>query len=609
MLAGLQTEPVPIAKLSSNTGSRRLPFVMDGSFAAFVQAFVAFAGSRIAPALGLIVIGACVEGIGLLLLLPLLSVVLEAPTGHQGLDWLTGNLLGLVPRAPPFWQVASILALFAIVIAIRGFIILQRDIFLARLQLGFVESRRVNIIRLLATARWDTVSRLRHGRIAHVLGEDVRACGEATFLLLQSVAGLAMLAVQFALVLLLSPMLAMLVLLLGVFFVVALRPMLSRVRAIGTKYTATQITLANGTIQFLGGLKLAMSQNLQHSYVRGFETSIAEAVQHQIGFTRRRTIASLTLTASVSLVAGIWILWGVGVMQTPIPVLATFLFILTRMSGIAARLQNASQHIAHSLPAYEKLTSLEKDLSENLPNELSVPVSRNRLPRGPIVFRDVSFRHQDNDFDAPGQHGLFDVNLRIEAGEFVGLTGSSGSGKTTFCDLLVGLYPPRSGLVIVGKAPLAGDLLPSWRQGISYISQDSFLFHDSIRENLLWARPDAQEGALWKALEAAGAETIVKGTRAGLDTIVGERGMLLSGGERQRIALARALLRKPTLIVLDEATNAIDTRSEAEILGGILASRPRPTIIMVAHREDSLRLCDRRIRLENGRVVTDEGSL
>ena len=150
---------------------------------------------------------------------------------------------------------------------------------------------------------------------------------------------------------------------------------------------------------------------------------------------------------------------------------------------------------------------------------------------------------------------------------------------------------------------LEGLALTSWRNQTSYVSQDPFLFHDTVRRNLTWVRQDAREDDLWGALRLVGAEAMVRGMEQGLETVVGERGMLVSGGERQRLALARALLRNPRLLILDEATNAIDMGSEREILERLLALKSRPTIIMIAHRAESLDLCERILALEDGRFV------
>jgi ATP-binding cassette, subfamily C, bacterial len=129
---------------------------------------------------------------------------------------------------------------------------------------------------------------------------------------------------------------------------------------------------------------------------------------------------------------------------------------------------------------------------------------------------------------------------------------------------------------------------------LSYVAQDSFLFHDTIRRNLLLAYPAADENALWHALEISGVEDIVRRSPGGLDTVLGERGVLVSGGERQRPCLARAMLRRPHLLILDEA-----------LLGRLLQAKPRPTIIMIAHRLESLRYCQRVLHFEGGAVVSD----
>jgi ATP-binding cassette, subfamily C, bacterial len=139
--------------------------------------------------------------------------------------------------------------------------------------------------------------------------------------------------------------------------------------------------------------------------------------------------------------------------------------------------------------------------------------------------------------------------------------------------------------------------------------QDPYLFRDTIRRNLLWANPRASDAEIWDALAIAGIDGFVTGLPMGLDTVLGERGTLISGGERQRLCLARAMLRRPFLFVLDEATSAIDVPAEKRIIKAMLDLKPRPTIVMIAHRDQSLAYCDRMLRLQNGRAIADEPAL
>ena len=571
-----------------------------GSLREFVGDFRAYMGGRAWGAGLLLVLGALVEGIGLLLLLPILSVVLGAGSATGWIADFTGRIVTLIPASSPVGQLAFLLVPFAALLVIRALIMIRRDVMLARLQIGFVESHRLQIIRLIANTRWDVISRLRHGRVTHVLGGDIQACGDAAYLVLQCAVNLAMLAAQVALVLFLSPALALIVVVLLAAGALALRPVLRSARALGTQLTESNLALVNSTTQFLGGLKLALSQNLQRSFVAEFEETLGHAGSRRVEFTRQRTRAQLALTSTAALVAGLAMLVGIGLLDASPTALISFLFVLARMNGPVMVIQNASQTIFHSLPAYRKIKELEAELAAQQDSEPS-PASARRV-EGDVELRGVSFAHQQgSEGDRAG--GVRDLDLLIEQGSFVGIAGPSGAGKTTFADLLVGLYPPQAGTIRVAGEPLEGEPLRGWRESVSYVSQDPFLFHDTIRRNLLWARPDASEEELWAALRQAGAETLVKRMPLGLETLVGERGTLISGGERQRIALARALLRRPSLLLLDEATNAIDVEGERAILMALRDAPGRPTIVMIAHREASLSLCERLIQFSHGRAT------
>jgi ATP-binding cassette subfamily C protein len=214
-------------------------------------------------------------------------------------------------------------------------------------------------------------------------------------------------------------------------------------------------------------------------------------------------------------------------------------------------------------------------------------------------------------YDETRQSGdaIIDLNIAIEPGSFVGVTGPSGAGKTTFADLLIGLLEPQTGGITVGGTPLRGAAAATWRDHVSYVVQDPYLFRDTIRRNLLWASPQSSETEIWQALAVAEADALVAGMADGLDTVLGERGALVSGGERQRLCLARAVLRRPWLFVLDEATSAIDVATERKILERIVGLNPRPTVVMIAHRDESLADCDRILRFQSGKRVTSEAAL
>ncbi|MFI5178406.1 MAG: ABC transporter ATP-binding protein, partial [Vicinamibacterales bacterium] len=196
---------------------------------------------------------------------------------------------------------------------------------------------------------------------------------------------------------------------------------------------------------------------------------------------------------------------------------------------------------------------------------------------------------------------LEDVSLTIPAGRTVAIVGPSGAGKSTVADLVLGLLAPQAGRVLVDGRALDAAQMDAWRRHIGYVQQDTFLLHDTVRANLLWAEPGATEAGLNDALAAASAG-FVHDLPRGLETIVGDRGVLLSGGERQRLALARALLRRPSLLVLDEATSAVDAENERRILDAIDALHGRMTILLITHRLAAVRHADVIYVLDKGHL-------
>jgi len=192
---------------------------------------------------------------------------------------------------------------------------------------------------------------------------------------------------------------------------------------------------------------------------------------------------------------------------------------------------------------------------------------------------------------------VVNLNLVIKFNESTALVGPSGVGKTTVADLIAGLLVPDSGKILCNDKPLTDDNRVAWRETVAYVTQDVFLFHDTVRNNLNWVSPDITDERLWWALEMAAARDFIKAMPDGLDTIIGDRGTRLSGGERQRLALARALLSNPQLLILDEATSALDSDNEKKIKQALDRLQGKLTIVIIAHRETTIEHVDHIIRL------------
>lgn len=564
---------------------------------AFLRDFAHYAGRKGVVAALFVAAGALVEGLSLVLIIPLIAIVTASHTTFGPLERMAKAVFGQFAIESHFGRLALLLAAFGVLMVVRAIVILVRDVTVAELQTGFVESYRLRIAEALAGASWDQVVRLRHARITHLLSGDIQRLGVITNTILRFGVSAAMLVVQCVLVFLLAPALAGLAVAVLLLIALAFVPSIRRANRIGKRVTQANISLLNSAAQFLGGLKLAMSQNLQSSFVTEFRDTLHDLTKQQIEFTRQQTNGRLAFTTISALAGGLLVLVGFGIFELPAPTLIALLLIVVRMSGPATQIQQGIQQFANALPAYEAVKELEKDIASMAPMHVDGGAEVT-IPEGRIEFEDVSFLHVPE--EAGDARGVRNISLRIEPGEFIGVSGPSGAGKTTFADLMVGLYPPQQGRISVGGLELAGPALAAWRERIAYVAQDAFLFHDSVRRNLAWVNPKASEEEMWATLQFVGAADLVRRMEHGIDTIVGERGTLVSGGERQRLALARAILRHPRMLILDEATNAIDVAGERDILERLRRLTPPPTILMIAHRAESLALCDRALQFEAG---------
>jgi ATP-binding cassette, subfamily B, bacterial len=331
-------------------------------------------------------------------------------------------------------------------------------------------------------------------------------------------------------------------------------------------------------------------------------------------------VTALTLVSALALALvyglGGWLALGGQLAAGDVVVLA---LLLTRLYAPLTALSNARVEIMSALVSFERVFEILdlKPLISQKPDAVE-------SPRGPlsVEFDDVRFSYPSADkvslasledvstLDTRGgEEVLHGVSFRVEPGQTVALVGSSGAGKSTIAQLLARLYDVDSGAVrFGGLRPGTGvdvrDLtFDSMRETLGMVTQDGHLFHESIASNLRLARPDASEEDMWEAIRQARLEAMIRSLPDGLDTVVGERGYRLSGGERQRLTIARLLIAQPRVVILDEATAALDSTNEAAVQAALGAALEGRTAVVIAHRLSTVRAADAILVVEDGRIV------
>jgi ATP-binding cassette subfamily C protein len=563
---------------------------------AYVRLLLATMRWKVGSVFLLLVAAGLVQGIGLLMLLPLLQVVgLEVEAGST--DRIAQEATDVLSTVGLRATLGSVLAIYVAIIGLQAVLLRRQATESEALEAAFVLRLRQRLFRAIAFSEWRFLTRQRSSDLTYALTDELDVAGGVTSSLLALASQSLIVTLHLLLAFHLSVPLSVLALGTGALLLVLLHGRNRRAHAVGEEVDRASQSLYAAAVENLAGMKTskchgaeardaaifsARSERVARAYVAAAGVYAGTDAWFRVGSV---------LILSTLLYAGLHL----GDLAPAGVLLLLFLFsrLVPRFSAVQAEFQS----VIGAMPAFRTVWTI----IEQCESAAEPPAhAADQMPlRVAIRLDRVSFRYTPGD----GPDTLAEIDLCVAAHRTTAIVGASGAGKSTLADLVAGVLEPDRGKIMIDDQPLTAARRRAWRMRVGFVPQDIFLFHDTIRANLLWACPSASEDALHAALHAAAADDFVRRLPNGIDTVLGDRGARLSGGERQRIALARALLRRPELLILDEATSALDSENESRIQEAIARLHGRMTIVVITHRLSTIRHADTIYVIDGGRLI------
>lgn len=537
-------------------------------------------------------VAALAEGLGIAALLPVLDLVID-PEGTKGTVTL------YVAKA--FAMAGLELSLGGLLVVIVGMITLKAVLMLlAMAQIGYSAAHvatelRLRMIRALLDAHWRHFVDQHTGDLSSAASVEPARAASAYIQACRVLAGSIQLIIYSGLSIAISLEASIAALVVGTLGMVTLSRFVALSRRAGRGQTELQKSFMTRLLQGLDGMKAlkAMAREgglgpLMEADVRGINRA-----QRTMIVSREAVVELHEIIRIVAIAGGLY--FFLAIWSEPVDSLFVLVLLFARTLQRAGQLQSHYQSVAASQPAFAFLQSTiaaAEGARESGPGG-SAP----RLASA-VSLREVSFSYGRGDV-------LEGVSMTLPAGAFIAVVGPSGAGKTTVADLIVGLLRPQRGEVWIDDLPMRDVNTKAWRGMIGYVPQETFLFHDTIMANVTLGDAEISRVEVETALRRAGTWAFVAALPDGMDTMVGERGAKLSGGQRQRIAIARALIHDPALLILDEATTALDPETEAGIVATVRRLTGKVTVLSISHQPAMMRAADIVYRVNEGRVALE----
>ncbi|MFC0213213.1 ABC transporter ATP-binding protein [Paenibacillus chartarius] len=573
----------------------------------YIKKFHAISGFKLYLNFILMIIVAMFEGISIYLIMPMLSV-----TGVFDMDnsdipvisWLTG----IVSTIPASWQL--IVLLVSYVVLVLGQALLQRYQIIINntIQQAFFRTLRIETYEALLYANWSLYVRKRKSDINHMMTTELANVSIGTSQALRLGTSLVFSIIQICFAMWLSIKLTLFVMICGILLAFFSRRFLKDAKKLGSKTNKLSQEYLGGITEHFNGMKDIKSNRLEDQHLDWFQKLCRRMEHNYIDFVTLQSTSQMFYKVISAMLIAVFGYVSLTLFHAEVGQIAIIVIIFSRVWPSFSGFQASWEQIQTTIPAFKNVLEMLKECENSKDWVLGSRDSSPNTVNSGLELESLECRQVYYKYDSTlTSYALENINLRILGNQMTAIVGSSGAGKSTLIDLLIGLLKPERGQILINGVPLFEMNMSDYRNMIGFVSQDPFLFHTSIRENMQLVKPDASDEQMWEALKASASEGFVKKLPNGLDTIVGDRGIRLSGGERQRIVLARALLKKPAILILDEATSALDHENEAIVQDALERLKGKMTIIVIAHRLSTIRNADQVIVLENGRVIQQGG--
>jgi ATP-binding cassette, subfamily C, bacterial len=539
-------------------------------------------------------LAAMAEGVGVSSMMPLLGMVTGSEGEESALEHWIRSLLGAVGITPTLGVLLLLL--------VGGSVVKAGLMLLAQRQVGYTVAHvatdlRLALLRALLSARWMYYLRQPVGMLANAFATEALRASEAYLYGATLMSQLIQTVLYVCIAAAVSWQTTIAASFVGIFTIGALSGLVRKTKRAGVKQTDLMRTLLARMTDVLYSVKPLKAM--------GREPLVAPLLEHETQ-SLNRTLQKLVLSKEAvralqeplligTLAGGLWIATSFFSIAVDGVIMLSLIFARALFS-----LQKAQKQYQAMAACESAFWSLQRTIEESeRETEAGSGMCEPTFERA-LTVRNVDFAYEERPI-------LRAATLEIPAGEVTAIVGPSGAGKTTIADLVLGLVRPQSGEVLLDGVPLPDIDIPKWRHKVGYVPQEMLLLHEDVMMNVSLGDTAITRRDVEDALAAAGASEFVRELPQGLETPLGERGARLSGGQRQRISIARALVHRPSLLILDEATAALDPVSEAAIYETVRALRGRMTILAISHQPGLLKVADRVYRLAGGRITELHG--